>query len=409
MIKLKNKDYSFEMNVVGYEFNFNPQGNFYDNNWLQLKLSLKNCNTGEVVYSNTSAFMTSYELARLNKRLSRRSESLDFLMEEELIFYANNTPDGYVLNIQFPRYSDFIFSVTLSDSELDAFIQQVHELTVAYPIRKTQNHKPISLKTIKKAFKFLTSKNFKVISQKENNNIKVVYSKENFSYEFFYRQSEEKQWYFACVVKDNKDTFSITDKPLLGEQTYEWFLEEMQLAENDAHLQMYAISSYLWHLTHLEIYASEKVLWSYKPSLKQVAVYYLSIMVWPLAFFMLFSIVMALTHAANWNIVLFFGVICLITLIIALPAGMKQNKNLEYTITDKRIMKEMGVMLFEADKSNITKIKIKKSLFNKNNGAVKIYVKKGLSLNYHLEGITNIHEVSEILKTHYHEKIQSDK
>lgn len=57
----------------------------------------------------------------------------------------------------------------------------------------------------------------------------------------------------------------------------------------------------------------------------------------------------------------------------------------------------MGAMVFQTTYSNIKKIKVKHSWFCKNKGTVKIYVKKGLSLNYHLEGLNNVDEIYQAI------------
>ena len=43
------------------------------------------------------------------------------------------------------------------------------------------------------------------------------------------------------------------------------------------------------------------------------------------------------------------------------------------------------------------KIKVKKSIFNKGYGTIKLYVKKGLSLNYHIEDIPNPEEIYNLI------------
>ena len=60
-------------------------------------------------------------------------------------------------------------------------------------------------------------------------------------------------------------------------------------------------------------------------------------------------------------------------------------------------MKEHGIgeLFFHYD--NIKKVKLKKSLFFKNCGTVKIYVKKGWSMNYSLQWIAEPEKVYALI------------
>lgn len=45
----------------------------------------------------------------------------------------------------------------------------------------------------------------------------------------------------------------------------------------------------------------------------------------------------------------------------------------------------------------IKKVKLRKSILNKGYGTIKLYVKKGLSLNYHIEDIPNPEEIYNLI------------
>ena len=67
-----------------------------------------------------------------------------------------------------------------------------------------------------------------------------------------------------------------------------------------------------------------------------------------------------------------------------------------YQITTKRIFTFNGLSC-ETTYDNIKKVKLRKSILNKSYGTIKIYVKKGISLNYYLESIPNAEEIYNII------------
>jgi hypothetical protein len=46
---------------------------------------------------------------------------------------------------------------------------------------------------------------------------------------------------------------------------------------------------------------------------------------------------------------------------------------------------------------NIRRVKLRKSIFNKNRGTVKLYLKKGLSMNYSLEMVPELEKVYQLI------------
>jgi len=101
-------------------------------------------------------------------------------------------------------------------------------------------------------------------------------------------------------------------------------------------------------------------------------------------------------NLSNWNILILFGGVATFTLIIASLALWKNKLDVSYQITTKKIFVNKGIML-STTYDNIKKVKLRKSIFNKNRGTVKFYLKKGLSINYSFEGIVDCERVYQII------------
>ena len=101
-------------------------------------------------------------------------------------------------------------------------------------------------------------------------------------------------------------------------------------------------------------------------------------------------------NLSNWNIMFLFGGVAAFTLIISSLAVWKNKLDISYQITTKKIFVDKGISL-STTYDNIKKVKLKKSIFNKNIGTVKLYLKKGLSVNYSLEGISDCSKVYKMV------------
>ncbi len=104
-----------------------------------------------------------------------------------------------------------------------------------------------------------------------------------------------------------------------------------------------------------------ELIWDYKPSLFQIYIYFIKYALIGIGIVNLVPLIIILAGGANWFLMAFFGIISLITFIIASIFGTKANANLHYYLTTKGINKEMGAMYYSAPYSNI---KILKKAFN---------------------------------------------
>lgn len=145
-----------------------------------------------------------------------------------------------------------------------------------------------------------------------------------------------------------------------------------------------------------------EIQWKYYLSVKKSFLYQLkycvlSILIFPILFFTLFPILGILNW---WNTVAFLAcmIIVLGTFIIAL---LRTRNCFGYIVTDKMIIVNKGFTA-ETTYDNIRKVKLKKSLFNKNIGTIKVYVKKGLSVKFNILSIPEPDNVYNLILKNLH-------
>lgn len=136
--------------------------------------------------------------------------------------------------------------------------------------------------------------------------------------------------------------------------------------------------------------------WSYSHSVKKSFFMQLRYMILGVLILPVLSILIPLFGIGNWNTVLLFGTFALLALLIGIIIMLRDRVCVNYNITTKRIFTFNGLSC-ETTYDNIKKVKFRKSIFNKGYGTIKLYVKKGLSLNYHIEDIPNPEEIYNLI------------
>lgn len=136
--------------------------------------------------------------------------------------------------------------------------------------------------------------------------------------------------------------------------------------------------------------------WSYSHSVKKSFFMQLRYMILGVLILPVLSILIPLFGIGNWNTVLLFGIFALLALLICIIIMLRDRVCVNYNITTKRIFTFNGLSC-ETTYDNIKKVKFRKSIFNKGYGTIKLYVKKGLSLNYHIEDIPNPEEIYNLI------------
>ena len=136
--------------------------------------------------------------------------------------------------------------------------------------------------------------------------------------------------------------------------------------------------------------------WSYSHSFKKSFLMHLKYMILGVLILPVLSTLIPIFRIGNWNTVLLFGLFSVSALIVGVIVTLRNRICVTYNITTKRIFTFNGLSC-ETTYDNIKKVKFRKSIFNKGYGTIKLYVKKGLSLNYHIEDIPNPEEVYNLI------------
>ena len=100
-MKLFCGERAIQVNVVGYQFTYNPVGNIYDNNWLMVRVKLTE---GVLSYSFDDPCMTTQELADLvrgleNVAAGRTMESEAQFIEPYLRLHTHRCVGGVLVNL----------------------------------------------------------------------------------------------------------------------------------------------------------------------------------------------------------------------------------------------------------------------------------------------------------------------
>lgn len=147
--------------------------------------------------------------------------------------------------------------------------------------------------------------------------------------------------------------------------------------------------------------------WSYYHSFKNSFLIQLRYTILGILILPVLSILIPLFGMGNWNTVLLFGILAVLALLVGIIAMLRNRICVNYQITTKRIFTFNGLSC-ETTYDNIKKVKFRKSILNKGYGTIKIYVKKGISLNYYLENIPNLEEVYNIIMINIQQNRKED-
>ena len=156
-MKLFCGERAVQVNVVGYQFPYNPVGNIYDNNWLMVRVKLTE---GPLSYSFDDPCMTTQELADLvrgleNVAAGRIMESEAQFIEPYLRLHTHRCVGGVLVNLgvalteedddpefvalqerlEEEDWERFWVSAVLSDQDFALMIRKFREMAVRYPAR----------------------------------------------------------------------------------------------------------------------------------------------------------------------------------------------------------------------------------------------------------------------------------
>lgn len=193
---------------------------------------------------------------------------------------------------------------------------------------------------------------------------------------------------------DNLEALFYTEK--FEGKTLEAIWSEVVILEIDGvSLEEYDVDTCSFnYIKYLE--EQGELLWSCSLGVKKSFLVQLKYVFVGMMLFLFPLMLFPILNLSNWNIMFLFGGVAAFTLIISSLALWKNKLDISYQITTKKIFVDKGISL-STTYDNIKKVKLKKSIFNKNIGTVKLYLKKGLSVNYSLEGISDCSKVYKMV------------
>ena len=133
----------------------------------------------------------------------------------------------------------------------------------------------------------------------------------------------------------------------------------------------------------------EKILWQYKPNTSQKLMYVFSTIFWVPLPILLIGVILSVLKVTDLKIMILFAILSIFSYLIAFLASLSQ-KDLEYIVTNKSIIILTGNSYTKIKFEDIKTLKVKHSLFSKNNGSIKILLNDKRNLLNHFDGIINV-------------------
>lgn len=223
------------------------------------------------------------------------------------------------------------------------------------------------------------------------NDIEGSISTENFDFTINYSISFDGNFYNS----DNLDEI-VFSKYLFNGKTLEDVWDELEILSIDGvSLNDYDCKTCSYDYVE-RLKQNGELQWSYYHSTKKSFLMTLRYIILGAVVLPVLSVLIPLFKLGNWNVVLFVSFFAIVALFIGVVATLLNGISINYQITTKKIFFFTGVR-FETKYDNIKKVKLKKSFFKKGYGTIKLYLKKGISLNYRIEYVPDIEEVYNLI------------
>ncbi len=136
--------------------------------------------------------------------------------------------------------------------------------------------------------------------------------------------------------------------------------------------------------------------WSYQSTRLHSFLYQLKFAFLPGLIITALSTILPLSGKSNWNAVLLFGGCVLFALIISAIVLWKNHVILNYEMSTTQLIIFNGLSLF-TPYSNIKKAKIKRKNKKTGYGDIRVYLHRGLSVNYYMKHIPEVDKVYALL------------
>lgn len=108
------------------------------------------------------------------------------------------------------------------------------------------------------------------------------------------------------------------------------------------------------------------------------------------------SMLLPLTGHSNWNILYLSGGCAILALIIGIIVFLRNPTEFDYQISTKKVFIFDGLSR-QTDLPNIKSVKMRRSLFCRDRGTIRLKLKKGRSLGYALVDIPEVDKVYQLL------------
>lgn len=134
---------------------------------------------------------------------------------------------------------------------------------------------------------------------------------------------------------------------------------------------------------------NEKVLWTYKPSMYQRIIYIFSTIWYVPIPLLAIGAILSIFKLTSWSIMFLFAGLSMLSYLVAFISAFI-NKDLEYILTDKSIIKLTGNSYSKIEYKNLKNVEVKHSFFNRKNGNIKFYLIDNKKHSNNLNGIINV-------------------
>lgn len=134
---------------------------------------------------------------------------------------------------------------------------------------------------------------------------------------------------------------------------------------------------------------NEKVLWTYKPSMYQRIIYIFSTIWYVPIPLLAIGAILSIFNLTSWSIMFLFAGLSMLSYLVAFISAFI-NKDLEYILTDKSIIKLTGNSYSKIEYKNLKNVEVKYSFFNRKNGNIKFYLIDNKKHSNNLNGIINV-------------------
>lgn len=322
------------------------------------------------------------------------------ILDDRNIEYLGNIDIDLKVNLSFSKI-DNAQLVRIKDLNIDIVIAEVKDFKIICYLKsniflKVANH-PRNQESIHKNYNLLEEYVINKLKKLTDDNI--VYSPDYKTRGFVsYESGLVSLKYQSLEIEDEVGFYFYEDVSSDGFWSWEdlsgiSYFDTIENAKKEAtiYLQNYITELYRFYGQPYNI------LWQYETTKFQTWVYMMKFGIIGPVIIILLSCILPLCGESNWNILWLSGGCSLFAMIVASILVLTGYNPITYEVTDKGIITCKGIY-HECSYDNIKNIKLKRSMFNKNKGSIKLKLHKGSSINYNFDNIENPEEVYKIIE-----------